>query len=482
MLIRAGAFILLTLVILTAAAEPLPYGIRDDVRRQSQNMAEIERELGQLVAQAQSGPSAQQQALLAQFQVMLNANPQLKSQFEAATPEEQSAFMAQMGIATGAGSGQMNGYGWLEQRLDSVQQVLNRAPADHPEIIALQQRVSAARSTISSNESAEADNTQAALAANDLGEYPNFEADLATAEDMAVQIASSLPLLEKMSNARDDQSDIKTVWLLTSQISATELRQVQRAIDNADGYLRQIQVWDQQYQALFSRSTAFKNKWYSNLQYMPQLMAKLDADAPAALRVMLLCLQHNEQVANQMINDATTRRAVAYFDGGIAQVQREVETLEALYPLKIVDSAPTKAQLTGIQNAIRDSVAAGLIELEDLIVAERRMPLDAYDGEDAASLKQKAQALIEEQFPEQEILELAICCDWDREDYEELIERVPGEWVRQRYHFRDIQVGVLMPLNSERLVIRVVGIRQNFVADREIVELLRELPMLRENL
>ena len=59
---------------------------------------------------------------------------------------------------------------------------------------------------------------------------------------------------------------------------------------------------------------------------------------------------------------------------------------------------------------------------------------------------------------------------------------MPGEWVRQRYHFRDIQVGVLMPLNSERLVIRVVGIRQNFVADREIVELLRELPMLRENL
>ncbi|WP_435216485.1 hypothetical protein [Luminiphilus sp. nBUS_07] len=215
---------------------------------------------------------------------------------------------------------------------------------------------------------------------------------------------------------------------------------------------------------------------------MPQLLAKLNADAPAAMSVMLLCLQHNERVVNQMVNDATARRAVAYFDGGIAQAQREVATLEALYPIKVVNAAPIKAQLTTIQNNIANNIAAGLVALEDLIVAERHMPSDAYDGEDANTLKQKAQALVEEQFPGQEIMELAICCEWDTEDYEELVERVPGEWVRQRFHFRDIQVGVLMPLNGERLVIRVVGVRQNFVTDREIVELVRELPMLRESL
>ncbi|MDG2270729.1 MAG: hypothetical protein P8L39_00405, partial [Halioglobus sp.] len=88
MLIRAITAIFLTFVALWATAEQLPYGIRDDVRRQTQNMAEIERELGQLSAQVQAGPSAQQQALLAQFQSMLNANPQLKAQFEAASPEE----------------------------------------------------------------------------------------------------------------------------------------------------------------------------------------------------------------------------------------------------------------------------------------------------------------------------------------------------------------------------------------------------------
>lgn len=482
MLMRLGILVLLLIAAFAEAAEPLPYGIRDDVRRQTQNMTEIEREIDQLAAQVQAGPSAQQQALLAQFQVMLNANAQLKAQFEAASPAEQSAFMAQMGISTGAGSGQMNAYGWLEQRLDSVQQVLNRAPPDHPEIVALQQRVATARSTIASNESQEEGNTKTALAANDLSEYPDFEANLATAEGMAVEIASSLPLLKKISDARGDQPSRNSVWLLTNQISTTELRQVQQTIDSADGYLHQIQVWDQQYQPLLSRSPAFKNKWYANLQYMPRLMEKLNTDVPAAMNVMLLCLQHNEQVAKQMINEASARRMVAYFDGGIAQVQREVENLEALYPSKVVNSAPTKAQLTSIKNAITNSVAEGQIDLEDLIVAERRMPADAYEGEDADSLKQKAQALVGEQFPGEEILELAMCCEWDTENYEELVERVPGEWVKQRFHFRDIQVGVLMPLDSERLVIRVVGIRQNFVTDREIVELLRELVMLRENL
>ena len=181
---------------------------------------------------------------------------------------------------------------------------------------------------------------------------------------------------------------------------------------------------------------------------MPQLMARFNSDAPAALSIMLLCLQHNEQVINQILNDATAQRAVAYFDGGIAQAQREVATPEALYPSKIVNRLQKKGQLTTIKNNITASVAAGLVALENQIVAERRMPKDVYDGEDANRLKQIAQAAIEKQFPGQEIMGLTICCEWDTEDYEELVERVPGEWIRQRDHFRDIQVGVLMPLNS----------------------------------
>ncbi len=107
------------------------------------------------------------------------------------------------------------------------------------------------------------------------------------------------------------------------------------------------------------------------------------------------------------------------------------------------------------------------------------MPADKYDGDDAEAIKAKAIALIERQFPGQEIMDIAICCDWDIEDYEHWVERA-GDWIKERVHYREIQIGVLMPLNEERAVIRVVGIRQYYSSGKELVDVIRELPMLRK--
>lgn len=463
-------------------AQQLPYGVRDDVRKQTMNMAEIEREIGQLSTQTQAGPSAAQQALMAQFQAMLNANPQLKAQFNAASPQEQAAFMAQMGISIGAGSGQMNNYGWLEQRLDGVQAVIDRAPADHPDIIALQQRVSAARVAIAKTEIAEEANTQEALAANDLSEFPNFEQDLAAAEAMAGQVASTIPLLQRVVAAQNAKPPTTEVWLITNEIGSEELRQLGQIIDTADNFMAQIRTWDQQYQPLFARSPTFKSRWYANLQYMPQLLTKLNADAPAALTLLAQNVQHNTGVIDYMIDYATSRRMAAYFEGGIAQTRREIDVVEQYYPARSFSGVPQRAQITSLKASADTRVAQGLEALKDLVVAEQRMPADSYDGDDAEALKAKAVALIERQFPGQEIMGITICCDWDMEDYEEWIERVPGEWIKQRVHYRDIQVGLLMPLNDERAVIRVVGVRENFVSNKTSVELLRELPMLVKNI
>ena len=71
MLIRSFCVAFILAASVAAFAQQLPYGVRDDVKRQTQNMAEIEQELSQLVAQVKAGPSPQQQALLAQFQTML---------------------------------------------------------------------------------------------------------------------------------------------------------------------------------------------------------------------------------------------------------------------------------------------------------------------------------------------------------------------------------------------------------------------------
>jgi len=62
------------------------------------------------------------------------------------------------------------------------------------------------------------------------------------------------------------------------------------------------------------------------------------------------------------------------------------------------------------------------------------------------------------------------------------VEVHPGQWEKRVHDYRDIWIAVLMPRNDERAVIRVVGIRQNFVTDKETVELIREREMLVENI
>ena len=137
--------------------------------------------------------------------------------------------------------------------------------------------------------------------------------------------------------------------------------------------------------------------------------------------------------------------------------------------------------MTAIGTQVDGAIEAGLAALEDLKVAEQRLPPDSYSGDDKEDLKAKAVALVIRQFAGEEVLAVRICCDWDVENYEEIVERVPGEWIKQRVHYRDIQIGVLMPAQGDRNVIRVVGIRQNFVSNKELVELLRELPILKKN-
>ena len=458
------------------AAEPLNYQTERAVVQQGQNMAEIERELDMLAARAAQGPNPQQQALMAQFQALLAANPALKAQFEAASPEEQAAAMAQMGIASSVGD-----FAWLEQRLDSVERGIAGAPKTHPDVAALYQRVKAARATIAQTRNMEAAGTQSALAANDASEYPQFEEHLNLALNMAGQLANSLSVLRRMAAEAPNKPKSDDMWLLSNVIGGDELRRAGQAISRMDAYASQIQQWESQYQPLFAQSTVYKSKWYADLQYLPELIKRLSADAAPALNTLALVAQHNAEVINGMIDYATERRMTAYFDGGIAQANREITLAIEAYPDTPVPGAPPKQRMTAIGTQVDGAIEAGLAALEDLKVAEQRLPPDSYSGDDKEDLKAKAVALVNRQFAGEEVLAVRICCDWDVENYEEIVERVPGEWIKQRVHYRDIQIGVLMPAQGDRNLIRVVGIRQNFVSNKELVELLRELPILKKN-
>ena len=464
-------------------AEQLPYGIRDAVKRQTQNMGEIEREIEKMRATVDAGPNLAQQALMAQFQQMLAANPQLKAQFEAATPEQQAAFMAQLGITTAApGSGMMNQYGWLEQRLDGVQAVIDRAPADHPDIIALAQRVDAARAAIKSTESDYADNANAALAANDLSDFPNFEQDLATANAMTSEIADAVNGTKAASALAGTRGDASEMWLLNNSLDFRKLTAVKRGLENAAGYQQQINAWQQQYSPLFARSQVYAAQWNQNMQYLPQLIAGLNNQAPAALQLLAQNVEHNTQVLDAMVQMAIDKRVAAYFDGGIRQVHSAINAVVEVYPDVALPGTMPRAQIVAMQQQAANRVSEGLAGLQDLVVAEQRMPPSKYEGDDADELEEKAIAFIERRFPGEDILDVSLCCDWDVTQYEEIVEVHPGQWEKRVHDYRDIWIAVLMPRNDERAVIRVVGIRQNFVTDKETVELIREREMLVENI
>lgn len=474
---------LLSWPLTAGAAAPLPYGVRDDVRRQTQNMGEIEREIETIRASVAAGPSPQQQAMLAQFQQMLAANPQLKAQFDAATPEQQAQFMAQLGITSAApGSDMMTQYGWLEQRLDSVEAVINRAPADHPDVVALKQRHDAARSAIRSTESADAENTSSALAANDLSDFPNFEQDLATAESMTMAIANAVNAAKSAIESENGAPNADEMWLLSNSFNFSQLKSLKQAVENVDGFETQIGQWQRQYAPLFNRSSVYAGQWQTNIQYFPQLAANLRAMAPQVLALLASNIQHNLGVLDQLIATAVERRAASYFDGGIRQVEGEINAVVEAYPDHRLAGAPQQSAVAALQQQAADRIAAGQAGLADLVVAERRMPGDHYSGDDADELKDKAVTFIERRLPDIDILEVTICCEWDVENYEEVVEDYPGHWVKRVHNYRDIQITILSPKDDERALIRIVGIRQNFVTNQESIELLNELEMLSDNI
>ena len=74
------------------AQTKLLYPQQQVLKRQTMNMNEIQKEIDKQQQQgANDAVNAAQQALMAQFNQMLKNDPNLKSQFDAATPEQQAA-------------------------------------------------------------------------------------------------------------------------------------------------------------------------------------------------------------------------------------------------------------------------------------------------------------------------------------------------------------------------------------------------------
>ena len=90
--------------------------------------------------------------------------------------------------------------------------------------------------------------------------------------------------------------------------------------------------------------------------------------------------------------------------------------------------------------------------------------------------------LVKQQYTGLEVHSVAACCDWESTKYSEKVRESDGREVIRNYDYRDMRIGVALIINDNDAKIVVVGIRQNFISNKEIVEILAERPMLRSNL
>jgi len=468
-----------------SAQEPLPYPAREAVKRQTMNMNEIEKQLDQQLATANGPANPAQQALIAQFNQMLNSNPQLKGQFDAATAEQQAAFMLQFGIIM-PGAAQDQQFAFILQKLDSVTADLEKGnvPKDHPEVLALYSRVNAAKQKIDQIKQKQASNTQQALADNDLSEFPDFETHLKQATAFTLAIRDAVLAARALSGLGASQPQGTQMWLLEANVPDYQLRALYTGIEKLALYEQQINSWNAQYQPLLARSAVFQGQWQDVYNAFLQVAPALRSEAPAAVNALAAHIQHNIKALAAMTDDALARQMTAMFGrtGGISQIRGLIERGLSYYPETSLGGYAQKSALQAEQANALKAVDAAEASLTDRLTADRRMPADSYAGDDAQALKDKALKLLSEISPGAAVHSVTICCDWVHVKEEEWVQPVPDKWERKLTDHRDIQIAIAVIADDTYADIKVIGVRQDFIRNRELVEFLGEKRMLAKNL
>ena len=477
----------------------LPYPQSEAVKRQTGNMNDIEKQLEQLLAVVNAPITPQQQALLAQFNQGLKDNPQLKAQFDAASPEQQAAFMAQFGIIM-PGAGQDQQFAFIHQRLDSVIYDLEKSGAarDHSQVQAIHNRVHAAKQRIAEIRKQQGAKTEQGLAANNTADFPEFEHHVQTAIRYVMTIKDAVLAAREITALVNQKPSQNQAWLIDSQINAVILQRHKLGLEQLAYYTKEIEQWSNQYQPLFGRSTKFKQDWNDLITAFNEVASALNNESPQSVQVLASIIEHNLQAidytlapsqedanALRLANIILTNRARYPKRGALdalAQIRSNNNLALRGYPQQSHQTAPS---LSAMQTKIAQTdkyVEALIAEHARTLIADQRMPADSYNGDDKQALKDKALSLMQKHYPDLEIHSVAICCDWEHTQYSEKLREPDGTEIIKHYDYRDNQIAVAVVVNAEDAKMVVVGVRQNFISNQETIEVMAQRPMLTTNL
>ncbi|MDB9814446.1 hypothetical protein OAB96_02265, partial [Amylibacter sp.] len=192
----------------------------------------------------------------------------------------------------------------------------------------------------------------------------------------------------------------------------------------------------------------------------------------------------NINVLEAMTQDAVERQFTAMFNrnGGIQQIKGLIKKILMNYPENDFNASDPKSVLTDLKLNAFTLVEEAESILKDRLIADMRMPRNMYGGEDGQLLKEKAIKLLRDRDPNVKIHSISICCDWLYEKREEWLQPFPDTWEKKLIDYRETQITIAIIVDDKYTNIEIIGIRQDFILNRELVEFLGTKKMLTKNL
>lgn len=455
----------------------------DALRRQTMNVADIERTLNQQFTIASNNLIEQQAVLIGQLQAAVATNPAVKQMLESLPVNEQAQLLQQYGLMVPFVSS------WDAQKIDAAFDVITSSnlPLDNPDVAAYVARVENLQDMRRVIDAVGAEILSQVLGSSPLDDFPDYERDKQIAVEVIYQILDSANMINEIIQvASRKPATIQEQWVINQHINTSSMQKFRAGIEVMPNYEQSLIDWQVQYDPLITSSATIAAEWSEIQGAYDNLAMKIYDSGPMAMDVLVQSIEHNFAYLDQ----ALTNTGMARF--AYENPNQQTGFSQAIENIKfVVDYLPRGfAGYNDLANQTVERIREFETRLEETALKaasdakeNRRMLIaDVYDGNDAEEIRQMALDLALQKYGPDAIHSVAIASDWDTTDYTVEDLSVPGEIRYQRYHYQEIRVAVAVKLDDVEAVILDIEVVEDFVRGQQYARLLFELPMWVSNL
>ena len=455
----------------------------DALRRQTMNVADIERTLNQQFTIASNNLIEQQAMLIGQLQAAVATNPAVKQMLESLPVNEQAQLLQQYGLMVPFVSS------WDVQKIDAAFDVITSSnlPLDNPDVAAYVARVENLQDMRRVIDAVGAEILSQVLGASPLDDFPDYERDKQIAVEVIYQILDSANMIDQIiQEASRKPATIEEQWVINQHINTSSMQKFRAGIEVMPNYEQSLIDWQVQYDPLITSSATIAAEWSEIQGAYDNLAMKIYDAGPMAMDVLVQSIEHNFAYLDQ----ALTNNGMARF--AYENPNQQTGFSQAIENIKfVVDYLPrgfagyndladqTVERIREFETRLEETALKAASDAKE----NRRMLIaDVYDGNDADEIRRMALDLALQNYGPDAIHSVAIASDWDTTDYTVEDLSVPGEIRYQRYHYREIRVAVAVKLDDVEAVILDIEVVEDFVRGQQYARLLFELPMWVSNL